>query len=91
MDNLWNLDQKEFQYIAADYLQAMSKHLMPKNLPLLKNLIINKSWWDSVDALVKRVGDITLKYPQCKTVILEWARDENIWLVRTAIIHQLAP
>lgn len=87
---LWNYPSREAQYVAADYLKMMDKYLTYEDLDKLEDLICHKSWWDSVDALVKRVGSLTLKDSRVKKRILAWAQSDNIWLVRTAIIHQLA-
>ena len=35
------------------------------------------------------IGGIALKYPGINNVLLEWSVDENIWLRRIAIDHQL--
>ena len=52
-------------------------------------LITTKSWWDSIDCLDRIVGGIALRYPEINAVILDWSRDDNIWLRRSAIDHQL--
>ena len=35
------------------------------------------------------IGGIALKYPKVNDIILQWSTDENIWLRRIAIDHQL--
>lgn len=87
--NLWNLDEREFQYVAADYLKDMKVYLEASDIEKLKKLIITKSWWDSVDALVKTVGYLAQEKPVLKDLLVEWSLDNNIWLRRTAIINQL--
>lgn len=86
---LWELPEREYQYIACDYLKAMQQYLSPNDLASIKNLITKKSWWDSVDALLKNVGYLSVQYPEIKETVKQWANDSNIWLVRTAILHQL--
>lgn len=86
---LWELPEREYQYIACDYLKAMQQYLSPNDLASIKNLITKKSWWDSVDALLKNVGYLSVQYPEVKETVKQWANDSNIWLVRTAILHQL--
>ncbi|UPQ86396.1 DNA alkylation repair protein [Ignavigranum ruoffiae] len=87
--DLWALDFREAQYIAADYLKSVENYLLEEDLDQLQQFIVDKSWWDSVDVLVKRVGTLVHKYPSLKAQILTWSQAENIWLVRTSIIHQL--
>lgn len=58
----WNKEYREAQYIAINYLSMNSKKFTDKDLPKLKHLIINKSWWETVDSLDAMVGSIVLKY-----------------------------
>ncbi len=67
----------------------MEKYLTDEDIPRLKELAITKSWWDTIDNLDRIVGGIALKYPAVNRIILEWSNDENIWLRRIAIDHQL--
>lgn len=89
VSRLWELPQREFQYVAADYLKDLKIYLKKEDLAKLKELIISKSWWDSVDALVKTVGFLAQKYPDLKDQLIEWSLSDNIWLRRAAIINQL--
>lgn len=59
------------------------------DLPRLKQLAQTKSWWDSIDGLDKLVGKIVLDNPEGKQTILEWSLDDDFWLRRIAIDHQL--
>ena len=85
----WELPEREFQCLAADYLEKIAPSLTPLGIPNLKSLIITKSWWDTVDALDAVVGDIALRFPEVKNTLLNWSTDENFWLRRVAINHQL--
>ena len=77
------------QYSALDYLQIVKELLTDKDIPRLKKLVLTKSWWDTIDYLDMIIGGIALKYPGINNVLLEWSVDENIWLRRIAIDHQL--
>ena len=55
----------------------------------LNRLITTKSWWDTIDFLDRIVGDIALRHPEIHPTIMQWSTDENIWLRRIAIDHQL--
>lgn len=85
----WEADEREFQYLASDYLRVMRKSLTSADLTQIKMLITTKSWWDSVDSLDELVGTITQLEPASKSIILDWAEDENFWVRRVAIDHQL--
>ena len=88
VDECWTLE-REFQYLALDYLRVVQALLTPDDIPRLHNLAVTKSWWDTVDFIDSLVGDIALRFPEVNSVILEWSTDENIWLRRIAIDHQL--
>jgi Predicted DNA alkylation repair enzyme len=98
----WNLPEREFQYLALDYLHQMKKWLIFDDMEKIKKLTVSKSWWDTVDALDELVGHLLLTgrkqatendstaYEQVKTLVKEWAQAENFWLRRIAIDCQLS-
>ncbi|MGI6727989.1 MAG: DNA alkylation repair protein [Anaerovoracaceae bacterium] len=89
INNCWQQPYREFQYVAIDYLALMQKYLTLIDIPKLKELIIAKSWWDTVDGLNKFIGYIALNDPKVNDILFGWSTDENFWLRRVAIIHQL--
>jgi len=89
VDSCWLQPYREFQYIGMEYLLLMQKYLTPLDIPKIKELIITKSWWDTVDGLDKVIGDLALTNPEVNEIILKWSADDNIWLRRVAIDHQL--
>ncbi|MBK0029648.1 DNA alkylation repair protein [Lactococcus sp. S47] len=98
----WNLPEREFQYLALDYLYQMKKWLIFDDMEKIKKLTVSKSWWDTVDALDELVGHLLLTgrkqatendstaYEQVKTLVKEWAQAENFWIRRIAIDCQLS-
>lgn len=98
----WNLPEREFQYLALDYLHQMKKWFIFDDMEKIKKLIVSKSWWDTVDALDELVGHLLLTgrkqatendstaYEQVKTLVKEWAQAENFWIRRIAIDCQLS-
>lgn len=86
----WGEPCRELQYVAVDYLTLMKKHLTPSDVPKIRELAIQKSWWDTVDGLDTLIGDIALYFPEVNETLLKWSMDENIWLRRIAIDHQLS-
>ncbi|MDR2142491.1 MAG: DNA alkylation repair protein [Deltaproteobacteria bacterium] len=85
----WAQPEREFQYLAVAYLGQVQARLTLEDLPRLRELVTQKSWWDTVDELAGIIGYILLRYPAGNELISRWSRDENIWLRRVAIIHQL--
>ena len=89
VNKCWENKYREFQYIAADYLKNMKDKLTRDDIPKLKQLILKKSWWDTIDNLDMTIGALALKDSNVNKILLEWSLDENIWLKRIAIDHQL--
>lgn len=85
----WDNPYREMQYVVLDYLQMKQKALTPSDLSKIKKLAQTKPWWDTIDFLCRSVGFICLHYPETKKFVLEWSRDEDFWLRRLAIEHQL--
>lgn len=85
----WEHPFREMQYAALDYLETRKNLLRPGDLPQLKKLAQTKSWWDTIDFLDRLAGGIIAAFPETRPVILQWSRDEDIWLRRLAIDHQL--
>lgn len=88
---LWDLPEREFQYLALDYILALKNNLQKADIDRIKLLIINKSWWDSVDVLATNItGILCAKHPELvQSHILRWAESDNIWFARVAILFQL--
>ena len=89
VNKCWENEYREFQYIAADYLKNMKDKLTIDDIPKFKRLILKKSWWDTIDNLDMTIGALALKNSNVNKILLEWSIDENIWLRRIAIEHQL--
>ncbi|NND93259.1 MAG: DNA alkylation repair protein [Flavobacteriales bacterium] len=87
---LWRRTEREMQYVAMDYLARTKRYWHSKDLAFFKELIENKSWWDSVDFLAATcVGGIVRLYPELEKEMDEWNREENLWVIRTSILYQL--
>ncbi|AYG01217.1 DNA alkylation repair protein [Lactococcus allomyrinae] len=88
---MWQLPEREFQYLAADYLIKMKKYLTNADLFEIKKLAVTKSWWETVDTLDELVGHLLLtdKSLSVLTEIEKWAVDDNFWVRRLAIDCQL--
>ena len=88
---LWALPEREYQYLAIALLLKIKKQLTPSHLEFILELITDKSWWDSIDALAPHfVGNILSEYPNLRNEYIPiWIKSDNIWLNRTAILFQL--
>lgn len=90
VENCWNKEEREFQYVVVYYLKAMQKFLKREDISRLKYLIVTKSWWDTIDLLAKVVGSLIIRIEGYDQIMLEWSKDSNIWLRRVAILYQLS-
>lgn len=87
---LWAEPEREYQYTACELLRRWSPRFEPDAIDDIEQLIITKSWWDTVDGLAGRtVGTLVAQHPQLVTLMDQWIDDDNMWLNRTALIHQL--
>jgi 3-methyladenine DNA glycosylase AlkD len=86
----WERDDREFQQFGCDYLAAHVTVPGPDFLPTVRILITTKSWWDSIDPLATHfVGGLVRRHPELVATMDEWSREENMWLIRTAVLYQL--
>lgn len=89
LDKCYEDPHREFQYLVSDYLLAMKEYVTFEDISKIRNYIIQKSWWDTIDFLCKVIGDVELRDPRVKELMFKWSNDENIWIKRSAIEHQL--
>ena len=90
VESCWNKEEREFQYVVVYYLKAMQKFLKREDISKLKYLIVTKSWWDTVDLLAKVIGSLVIRIEGYDQIMLEWSKDNNMWLKRVAILYQLS-
>ena len=73
-------EERELQYVACDHIRGVGI----TDTELAHFLVRTRPWWDTVDALAKPIGagsDVS--------TMRRWAVDENFWIRRVSIIHQL--
>lgn len=86
----WELPEREYRYFAADYLRRHVARCSSGFLPVVRHLIVTDPWWDTVDALAAHtVGPLVAADPALASVMDEWIGDEDLWVARTALLHQL--
>lgn len=88
---LYRQPQREFHYFAVGLLRKFFAQLTACSLPIVEELILTHSWWDTIDPLAIHVmGGLVLKFPELLSNIEVYSTHENLWLRRVAILHQLA-
>jgi 3-methyladenine DNA glycosylase AlkD len=90
---LWRAaDYREERYAAMALLDTPAARPLrePDLLGTLRDLIVTGAWWDYVDELAHRVGDLLVGWPgQVRPALVSWAQGQDIWLRRASIICQL--
>lgn len=85
----WRRPEREYLYAACRHLRRHASELGPGFLAVAEHLITTKSWWDTVDELaINVVGSLVRRNPELVERMDVWIESKNIWLVRTAILHQ---
>lgn len=88
---LWNLPEREYQRAALDILQKMKRKLSAADMQWLVELVVEKSWWDTIDVLSPHIFGHLFSNDErlINQYAEEWIEDDNIWLQRTALLYQL--
>lgn len=91
---LWDgAEVREHRYAALALLRHRHyrDRIDPDLLPLLHHLVVSGAWWDLVDEIATHlVGDVLAgHHTAARPVLRTWARDEDLWLRRTAILAQI--
>lgn len=88
---LWNLPQREYQYFGIELSEKLLKKAGIALFPLIEFMIVNKSWWDTVDWIASHhAGSFFKAYPEfIQEKTTAWMNSGNIWLQRTCLLFQL--
>jgi 3-methyladenine DNA glycosylase AlkD len=89
-EGLWQMREREYQYVAIGLLGRHDKVLILDDLPWLLDLVQRKSWWDTVDSLVKVIGPVVRRAGAKGGRAMDAAvKHDNFWVRRIAMLHQL--
>lgn len=87
---LWSRPQREWRYFALELAEASFRHWTPATLELWRFMVVNDSWWDTVDCIASRlVGGLLRRFPDLTPQVDAWLDEDNFWLQRTSLLHQL--
>ena len=89
LDQAWSDSHREAQYFVCDYLKKKEKYLTFEDIDQIFNYIKSKQWWDTIDSLIKPIGKIGLRDERVNDLMLIWSKDNDFWVRRVAIEHQL--
>lgn len=87
----WYQPQREYQYAAMDLLGKSARREDESILDLYQYMIVEKSWWDTVDFIASNLVGVYFKnFPEkIPSKTTEWMNSGNIWLQRTCLLYQL--
>jgi 3-methyladenine DNA glycosylase AlkD len=89
-EGLWRMREREYQYVAIGLLGRYQAVLTLDDLQWLLELVQSKSWWDTVDSLVKAIGGVVQRSSvKGKRAMDAAVKHKNFWVRRIAMLHQL--
>ena len=90
---LWReADYREERYVALALASAKAYRSCQtlQALSMYEEMIVTGSWWDFVDDISGRLGQLLLDYPrEMSRRMRDWSGSSNLWKRRAAIICQL--
>ena len=89
---MWVSPNREMQLAAIDWMLSWKKtEYTEEYIQLFEYLIINKSWWDTIDSIASNlIGNYAKKFSvQFDRILKRWKSSNNFWLNRVCLIYQL--
>lgn len=88
---IWEMEERELQYVIMEIISSKQCLRNPERIHLFGEMIVNRSWWDTVDYIASNlVGPWMSLYPERTAEFTEsWLNSGNLWLQRTVLLFQL--
>jgi 3-methyladenine DNA glycosylase AlkD len=90
---LWrSAEYREERYAAIALLDTPAARGLrqPALLPVIQEMVVTGAWWDYVDELAHRAGELLLGWPAViRPAMVAWTRSDDHWLRRVSIICQV--
>ena len=87
VEALWIEPVHERRMVAVELLDLYVDQLQPEDAELLERLLRESRTWALVDGLAASVvGRLVERYDEMGTVLDRWARDDDFWLRRSALV-----
>jgi 3-methyladenine DNA glycosylase AlkD len=83
---------REERYAATELMNTRSARALraPNQIELCAELITTGAWWDHVDEVSHRVGELLVTFPaEIRPVVQSWQTADDHWLRRSSIICQI--
>lgn len=83
--------EERYAAVALCEHRLYTEHQDAEALPLYHHLVVTGAWWDLVDGVAShQVGRILRADPATVApVVRSWAREDDLWVRRTAVLCQL--
>lgn len=90
-ETLWRqAEHREEWYAATTLLSLRPLRARLDMLDLYEEMIRTGAWWDVVDEVSSRVGEVLAAHPlEVTQLLLRWSADDDFWVRRVSIIAQL--
>lgn len=88
---LWReATHREERYAATTILSLRPLRARLDMLDLYEEMIRVGAWWDLVDEVSARLGEVLMAHPvEVTQLMLIWSTDDDVWIRRASIICQL--
>ncbi|MFQ5349972.1 MAG: DNA alkylation repair protein [Thermoanaerobaculia bacterium] len=92
VEELWGRHVNELRRFAIELLTMRSDLLRAADMKLLERLLRDSHTWAYVDALAVHVaGALVERYRGLEATLDRWARDDDFWIRRSAMLALLLP
>jgi len=82
--------EERYAALALAAAKAYRSNQTLQALPMYEELIVSGAWWDFVDDISSRLGEVLLDYPDEMTLQMSgWSKSTSMWKKRASIICQL--
>jgi 3-methyladenine DNA glycosylase AlkD len=92
VDLLWKRGVHELRMAAVEILVGAGPQLRAADLKRIEKLIRTSQTWALVDSLAEKVaGPLFERFPELGAQLDKWARDDDFWIRRSALLALLGP
>ncbi|MGZ4755223.1 MAG: DNA alkylation repair protein [Acidimicrobiia bacterium] len=89
---LWSAPVHERRMVSVELLDACGDRVEPGDWALLEYLLRGARTWALVDGLAATVvGRLVDQHPELGPALDQWARDDDFWMRRSALLALLVP
>ena len=83
--------EERYVALAVAGVKAYRPYQTMTALELYEEVVVTGAWWDFVDDVSKRLGEMLIDYPEPMAASMrKWGKDQNFWKRRASIICQLS-